>query len=815
MSNSKKAFYLVLLTLTPFVNKGQTAINLQDYVENIDKDKSSSRIQEQTLEIDQPNFFLKTNELNLEKNGTDFSLFQTEKKDNIIFYLNKRNEIYRGLALDKSKNIGYEISSTPNGVIEYIEKPKVELLFTCWEGHEHPKEVKSSQTRRFIGNSNSAAALDLQSNPGATNLIYLDFDGEPFYPGWNFTFTVWSFSDAAIREIWEGVSEDFIGFDVNITTNRALFDAHPQANKGWAVFAEFHNTNWSGLAKLNSFGTPSPVLVHSKGQANAYRVVVASHELGHSLGLSHDGTPTGGYYQGHGEYIPIMGIGSFAVSHWSKGDYPGANNKEDDIAMMSAWLGDRADDHVTATELFNFNGNTQTSFDKNGIIELSSDLDTFKFEISILTEVDLRVASSIEHTNLDVIATLYDESGNVIVQNSPIGDRTASIKEKLSSGTYFLTIDGGGELTHTDGFDDYSSLGYYEIKGTAKEIAEQYDIAVGSVVNLGVICSDQYIPKIKVSNDGYQPISSFEVNVYVDNVFDHNQTFNTNLASGESKTFDLKSIIQTGNHTVKVEVTLLGNNEPYTLNNVKEGNFTLSEKGNLFRFETNLPSFDGSNGVIWELKNENSSTVLKESTNVLTQNNNESTVQEYCIAPGCYDFVLSGDLKLCGTTPDYAGGATYVQGDQVVVDGKIYEAKWWVSNSKPPASEWSYVKDCDMGPFTFTLDDVYNKKQITELSTTDYTGSYTETGFCSSIVTAQQGSIDLSNQISLYPNPAKDYLFVNGIDQEGTIQIMNLKGQVISQGQSKTIFVGNLASGAYLLQFINKDAVAVKKWIKK
>ena len=63
-----------------------------------------------------------------------------------------------------------------------------------------------------------------------------------------------------------------------------------------------------------------------------YVAEAASHEAGHNMGLSHDGTSTAAYYGGQGSgatgWAPIMGVGYYKnLSQWSKGEYALANNK--------------------------------------------------------------------------------------------------------------------------------------------------------------------------------------------------------------------------------------------------------------------------------------------------------------------------------------------------------------------------------------------------------------------------------------------------------------------------------------------------------
>ena len=77
----------------------------------------------------------------------------------------------------------------------------------------------------------------------------------------------------------------------------------------------------------------------------------SSHEFGHNLGLSHDGTRSGTeYYAGHGSglvsWAPIMGNSYYNnVTQWSKGEYADANRTQDDLAIIDGKLGYVGDDH--------------------------------------------------------------------------------------------------------------------------------------------------------------------------------------------------------------------------------------------------------------------------------------------------------------------------------------------------------------------------------------------------------------------------------------------------------------------------------------
>lgn len=340
----------------------------------------------------------------------------------------------------------------------------------------------------------------LHSNPGASKVIYLDFDGHTT------TGTLWNssrgidpmvtppfdidgdpsrFSTAElqlIQDAWDVVSEDFRPFDVDVTTEDPGVEALRNTGGGdteWGIRVvigpDQMNTGAGGIAYLNSFSwnsdTPAFVFNTSfRGVAEA-----ATHEVGHTLGLRHDGDPTEEYYPGHGAgptgWAPIMGVGYYReLVQWSKGEYPGANNQEDDLAIIVAGngFGYRVDDHgntfATATPL---EVSSTLAVWAEGIIERTTDVDVFSFDTG-QGLVSLDIEPFYRSPNLDILANLYDSAGQLVATSNPRNALDASFNLSLAAGTYYVTIEGTGKpaASGDPGYSDYGSLGYYSINGS-------------------------------------------------------------------------------------------------------------------------------------------------------------------------------------------------------------------------------------------------------------------------------------------------------------------------------------------------------------
>jgi hypothetical protein len=387
------------------------------------------------------------------------------------FFINISGDEIKGNIIVRSENLAYEYKTDGNGnaFIERVDINKV--LCVNYEKMPTPTNAKAGGP-----NTSIMALTNLQSFPGGRGCVLLDFDGHyvsgtPWNNGNPINAAGSGMSDAQVQETWEVVSEDFRPFHLNVTTNEAVFNSYPKTMRMRCIITPTNTAapGAGGVAYIGSFNwnddTPCWVFVLSgKGAGEA-----SSHEIGHTFGLGHDGrtNPSEGYFAGHGDWAPIMGVGYYEpITQWSRGEYNFANNTEDDLTKIASAtynVGYRSDDYGNSTSAAT--GIASGSVNRSGLIERTADIDFFSFNSGAGT-VNLTINTVSRHGDLDIIARLYNGSGGVIATSNP-GGLNASISANVGAGTYYLSVDNtGAGNPGTDGYSDYGSLGSYFITGS-------------------------------------------------------------------------------------------------------------------------------------------------------------------------------------------------------------------------------------------------------------------------------------------------------------------------------------------------------------
>ncbi|WP_438426353.1 fibronectin type III domain-containing protein [Aquimarina macrocephali] len=390
-----------------------------------------------------------------------------------VFSFTKNDEKISGEIIFYDQKKAFKISTNNKGQVLASDQDIHSILCVDFE---EEKAAAKNDSGVIIPQK---AQIQLESLPGASHVIYLDFDGEVvsgtrWVGGRTINAKPAGFSDEKILAVWRIMVDDFNPFNINVTTRRDVFDATPKNQRMMAIFTPTNDAapGSGGVAYLNSFSWNSddPCWVYNLGTRTAGET--GSHEVGHTLGLAHDGTRSGTtYYSGHGQWSPIMGwSANKTLGHWSKGEYNDANNTENDLAIISNsrnGFGYKKDDHGntinSATELVSDSNGNVSKVDNEGIIEKTSDKDLFSFQTSG-GEVNFSFDPNPYHPNLNIKARLLNNNGEEVTSSDPQGLK-ASISTTLQSGKYYIEIDGVGEGNLSTGYSDYSSLGLFSISG--------------------------------------------------------------------------------------------------------------------------------------------------------------------------------------------------------------------------------------------------------------------------------------------------------------------------------------------------------------
>jgi hypothetical protein len=357
----------------------------------------------------------------------------------------------------------------------------------------------------------AAQTFQLHSRPGANRVIYIDFNGElvagtawnTYYnggadlvaPAFDVDGAPSTFSDgelAIIQNVWLRVAEDYAPFDVDITTQDPGLAAIDRSGNSDGAFGTrvlvtsdsvvYNACACAGIAYVGSFDMGGshqyyqPAFAFQRGTGANAKVMaeVVAHEAGHTLGLSHDGTASVAYYSGQGSWAPIMGTAyNRPISQWSKGEYSGANNLEDDLAVMQSRGASLRTDDVPSQQSAAMAIQSGVLF--NGFIGTAADSDWFSVTGSGQINVVANVAPV--SPDLDLRVEVRDAGGALIGSADPAastttGDTATGLSVNLTGtlpvpGTYYVKVAGVGfGDPASNGYSDYASVGAYALTVT-------------------------------------------------------------------------------------------------------------------------------------------------------------------------------------------------------------------------------------------------------------------------------------------------------------------------------------------------------------
>lgn len=544
-------------------------------------------------------------ELHVERqvNKTLSLIGSVNQKASSSFSLNYINGKLEGHIIERDANRAYKIFTDTDNKVFVVETDINTILCIAFDKAEDTssskKDASNTQASKF-------SPTTLQSRPNATAVLYLDFDGEVVTgTNWNNGDTIDAqsagLSDQEIINTWEVMSEDFSPFDINVVTDRSVFEATPKNRRMMVIFTPTDDAqpDSGGVAYLNSFSwnTDDPCWVYNISNGK-HAGDTGSHEVGHTMGLDHDGQGSTEYYSGHGNWAPIMGFSlQRPIGQWSIGEYNNATNTQNDVQIIANSqnnFGFVQDDHGsdanTATALVADAGGNVSSSENFGIIRERNDIDMFSF-LAETGDANFTFSPHDVHPNLDIQVRLLDVNNIEVASSNPTG-LGASLSTNLSEGLYFLEIQGSGEGSVDNGYSDYASLGQFTISGQYTVQTPEDDIRLITITpeDESLVCGN-VAPSLELINDGLNTISGFDILYSINSGNQETQSFSNTLAPQQTVIVTLNEITLNTTGETSIEIIAQIANDDLPNNNTIEQSFFANVSG----VAAQVNSFENSN----------------------------------------------------------------------------------------------------------------------------------------------------------------------------------------------------------------------------
>ena len=335
--------------------------------------------------------------------------------------------------------------------------------------------------------------------------------------------------------------------------------------------------------------------------------------------------------------------------------------------------------------------------------------------------------------------------------------------------------------------------------------ANAYDAYLASAAASNNICSD--IAKgieVVIKNYGNLPLTTLDIIYDINGGTPITFPWVGNLAPGQAATVTLSNIsyIASASNTVNISVANPNGNtdQNITNDNVSTSFINQSMQGQVTTGITDgLATIDiTTDGYptesTWEIIDDNGTVIA--SGSATTANAPQAQATATLIAGACYAFNMYDSYG--DGLSDPANGSYEVKdaaGISIASGGGNFGflAEHFFETSGGAAASW----DCDIvngciDPGTGT-------------------GQYTSLGACTSVCNITTSIQDNNtSEFNIYPNPAKDFLIIDGI--YNSVNIYDVFGKLVLTSKSqKTIDVSTLNNGVYFTNIKTKNTITVKK----
>jgi hypothetical protein len=161
------------------------------------------------------------------------------------------------------------------------------------------------------------------------------------------------------------------------------------------------------------------------------------------------------------------------VTTFDKGEFTGANNNQDDLAVIGAFLQPLPQQHgnsfATAAPLTaTVAAGVATGSAMGAVVDAAGDWFSFVAAAgtATLSAVTLSAWGTANRANLNIQLTVYDATGAVVTSLNPVGTLNvpATPVTLPAAGIYYVSVQGAGEGdVKTTGYSAYASRGQYEL----------------------------------------------------------------------------------------------------------------------------------------------------------------------------------------------------------------------------------------------------------------------------------------------------------------------------------------------------------------